>query len=91
MSFFDQKKKKRTECLFFFFLPADFDSLGTYILFVSFLQFRGRWYDFPFHGVKGVVAGVIVGEIEQSRVFAFSQTSAPVITSFTISDMGYYF
>ncbi|KAJ0233764.1 Ubiquitin system component Cue protein [Hirschfeldia incana] len=33
----------------------------------SFLQFRSRWYDFPFHGVKGVVAGVIVGEIELCR------------------------
>ncbi|KAL1217200.1 hypothetical protein V5N11_021788 [Cardamine amara subsp. amara] len=33
----------------------------------SFLQFRSRWYDFPFHGVKGIVAGVIVGEIELCR------------------------
>ncbi|XP_010538144.1 PREDICTED: activating signal cointegrator 1 complex subunit 2-like [Tarenaya hassleriana] len=33
----------------------------------SFLQFRSRWYDFPFHGVKGIVAGVIVGELELSR------------------------
>ncbi|KAF3610929.1 hypothetical protein DY000_02047162 [Brassica cretica] len=30
-------------------------------------KFRSRWYDFPFHGVKGVVAGVIVGEIELCR------------------------
>ncbi|KAL0698782.1 hypothetical protein Bca4012_054904 [Brassica carinata] len=33
----------------------------------SFLQFRSRWYDFPFHGVKGIVAGVIVGELELCR------------------------
>ncbi|KAF8084081.1 hypothetical protein N665_0734s0008 [Sinapis alba] len=33
----------------------------------SFLQFRSRWYDFPFHGVKGIVAGVIVGEVELCR------------------------
>ncbi|GMH16457.1 hypothetical protein Nepgr_018298 [Nepenthes gracilis] len=36
----------------------------------SFLQFRNRWYDFPFHGAKGIVAGVIVGDFELScRVF----------------------
>ncbi|XP_021284995.1 uncharacterized protein LOC110417109 isoform X2 [Herrania umbratica] len=33
----------------------------------SFLQFRSRWYDFPHRGVKGIVAGVIVGEFELSR------------------------
>ncbi|ERN10915.1 uncharacterized protein LOC18439096 isoform X1 [Amborella trichopoda] len=33
----------------------------------SFLQFRNRWYDFPHHGMKGMVAGVIVGESELSR------------------------
>ncbi|KAK6939710.1 Ubiquitin system component CUE [Dillenia turbinata] len=33
----------------------------------SFLKFRSRWYDFPHRGAKGVVAGVIVGEIELSR------------------------
>ncbi|KAG9440451.1 hypothetical protein H6P81_020616 [Aristolochia fimbriata] len=33
----------------------------------SYLQFRSRWYDFPHHGVKGTVAGVIVGEFELSR------------------------
>ncbi|XVF39816.1 hypothetical protein PTKIN_Ptkin01aG0062600 [Pterospermum kingtungense] len=33
----------------------------------SFLQFRSRWYDFPHRGVKGMVAGVIVGEFELSR------------------------
>ncbi|KAK9270193.1 hypothetical protein L1049_025769 [Liquidambar formosana] len=33
----------------------------------SFLQFRSRWYDFPHHGAKGIVAGVIVGEFELSR------------------------
>ncbi|XP_074273289.1 uncharacterized protein LOC141596915 [Silene latifolia] len=33
----------------------------------SFLQFRNRWYDFPCHGAKGVVAGVIVGDLELSR------------------------
>ena len=33
----------------------------------SFLQFRGRWYDFPHHGAKGSVAGVIVGEFDLCR------------------------
>ncbi|KFK44660.1 hypothetical protein AALP_AA1G287200 [Arabis alpina] len=33
----------------------------------SFLQFRSRWYDFPFHGVNGIVAGVVVGELELCR------------------------
>ncbi|GAB2293842.1 hypothetical protein Dimus_028053 [Dionaea muscipula] len=33
----------------------------------SFLQFISRWYDFPYHGAKGVVAGVIVGELELTR------------------------
>eukprot|EP00268_Persea_americana_P024821 TRINITY_DN2420_c1_g1_i1.p1 TRINITY_DN2420_c1_g1~~TRINITY_DN2420_c1_g1_i1.p1 ORF type:complete len:848 (+),score=186.76 TRINITY_DN2420_c1_g1_i1:186-2729(+) len=33
----------------------------------SYLQFRNRWYDFPHHGVRGTVAGVIVGEFELSR------------------------
>ncbi|TKY74987.1 Activating signal cointegrator 1 complex subunit 2 [Spatholobus suberectus] len=33
----------------------------------SFLQFRSRWYDFPHRGVKGIVAGVIVGELDLSR------------------------
>ncbi|CAO2833935.1 unnamed protein product [Amaranthus hypochondriacus] len=38
----------------------------------SFLQFRSRWYDFPYHGAKGIVAGVIVGDLELSRrVFMF--------------------
>ncbi|XP_047175784.1 uncharacterized protein LOC124843170 isoform X2 [Vigna umbellata] len=38
----------------------------------SFLQFRNRWYDFPHRGVKGIVAGVIVGERDLSRrVFMF--------------------
>ncbi|CAN6450256.1 unnamed protein product [Victoria cruziana] len=38
----------------------------------SFLQFRSRWYDFPHHGPKEIVAGVIVGELELSRrVFMF--------------------
>ncbi|GMJ02582.1 hypothetical protein like AT1G27752 [Hibiscus trionum] len=32
-----------------------------------FLQFRSRWYDFPHRGVKGILAGVIVGEFELSR------------------------
>lgn len=36
----------------------------------SFLKFRSRWYDFPHHGAKGIVAGVIVGELELChRVF----------------------
>ncbi|XP_043714373.1 activating signal cointegrator 1 complex subunit 2-like isoform X2 [Telopea speciosissima] len=33
----------------------------------SFLQFRNRWFDFPHRGAKGIVAGVIVGELELSR------------------------
>lgn len=33
----------------------------------SFLQFRARWYDFPHHGAKEMVAGVVVGELELSR------------------------
>ncbi|KAI3688931.1 hypothetical protein L2E82_46877 [Cichorium intybus] len=33
----------------------------------SFLKFRSRWYDFPYRGAKGIVAGVIVGEHELSR------------------------
>lgn len=33
----------------------------------SYLQFRSRWYDFPRHGSKGMVAGLIVGELELSR------------------------
>ncbi|XP_076949367.1 LOW QUALITY PROTEIN: uncharacterized protein LOC143621987 [Bidens hawaiensis] len=33
----------------------------------SFLKYRSRWYDFPYRGAKGVVAGVIVGEHELSR------------------------
>ncbi|MED6217625.1 hypothetical protein PIB30_019391 [Stylosanthes scabra] len=33
----------------------------------SFLQFRSRWYDFPHRGVKGIVAGVIVGELDLCR------------------------
>ncbi|KAF8025053.1 hypothetical protein BT93_F2032 [Corymbia citriodora subsp. variegata] len=36
----------------------------------SFLKYRSRWYDFPHRGAKGIVAGVIVGELELShRVF----------------------
>ncbi|XP_044511417.1 uncharacterized protein LOC123229572 isoform X2 [Mangifera indica] len=33
----------------------------------SFLKFRSRWYDFPYRGVKGIVAEVIVGDLELSR------------------------
>lgn len=33
----------------------------------SFLKFRSRWYDFPYRGAKGIVAGVIVGELDLSR------------------------
>ncbi|GAV58193.1 CUE domain-containing protein/SPOC domain-containing protein [Cephalotus follicularis] len=33
----------------------------------TFLKFRSRWYDFPYHGFKGIVAGVIVGELELNR------------------------
>lgn len=33
----------------------------------SFLKFRSRWYDSPHRGVKGIVAGVIVGELDLCR------------------------
>ncbi|KAK1391564.1 Activating signal cointegrator 1 complex subunit 2 [Heracleum sosnowskyi] len=33
----------------------------------SFLKSRSRWYDFPYRGAKGIVAGTIVGEYELSR------------------------
>ncbi|KAI4366481.1 hypothetical protein MLD38_022354 [Melastoma candidum] len=33
----------------------------------SFLKFRSRWYDLPYRGSKGVVAGVIVGEQDLCR------------------------
>ncbi|CAN4122569.1 unnamed protein product [Withania somnifera] len=33
----------------------------------SFLKFRSRWYDFPYRGARGIVAGVIVGEFELCR------------------------
>ncbi|CAH1454352.1 unnamed protein product [Lactuca virosa] len=33
----------------------------------SFLKYRSRWYDFPYRGAKGIVAGMIVGEHELSR------------------------
>ena len=48
-----------------FFAVASDASLHDFL--DSFLQFRSRWYDFPFHGVKGVVAGVVVGEIDLCR------------------------
>lgn len=50
---------------YFFYTVASDASLHDFL--DSFLQFRSRWYDFPFRGVKGVVAGVIVGEIELCR------------------------
>lgn len=33
----------------------------------SYLQFRHRWYDLPHRGAKGMVAGVVVGELELCR------------------------
>ena len=33
----------------------------------TFLQFRSRWYDFPHRGAKGIVAGVVVGELDLCR------------------------
>ncbi|KAK4348610.1 hypothetical protein RND71_031365 [Anisodus tanguticus] len=33
----------------------------------SFLKFRSRWYDFPYRGARGIVAGVVVGEFELCR------------------------
>jgi len=48
-----------------FFSVARDSSLHEFL--DSFLQFRSRWYDFPHRGAKGIVAGVIVGELELSR------------------------
>ncbi|XP_008805692.2 activating signal cointegrator 1 complex subunit 2 [Phoenix dactylifera] len=52
--------------------PRDFwrevatnDSLHDFL--DSYLQFRHRWYDFPHRGARGIVAGVIVGELELCR------------------------
>ncbi|KAG0485458.1 hypothetical protein HPP92_009537 [Vanilla planifolia] len=41
------------------------DSLHQFL--DSYLQFRSRWYDFPHRGSRGVVAGVIVGEVDLCR------------------------
>ncbi|KAL3627990.1 hypothetical protein CASFOL_028092 [Castilleja foliolosa] len=40
---------------------------SMHALLESFLKFRSRWYDFPHRGVRGIVAGVIVGEFELCR------------------------
>lgn len=40
---------------------------SLYAFLESFLKFRCRWYDFPYHGVQGIVAGVIVDEFELCR------------------------
>ncbi|KVH92289.1 hypothetical protein Ccrd_005663 [Cynara cardunculus var. scolymus] len=40
---------------------------SLHVFLESFLKFRNRWYDFPYRGAKGMVAGVIVGEHELSR------------------------
>ncbi|XP_073305165.1 uncharacterized protein [Primulina huaijiensis] len=40
---------------------------SLYAFLESFLKFRSRWYDFPYHGVQGIVAGVIVDEFELCR------------------------
>lgn len=52
--------------------PRDFwrevatdESLNAFL--ESFLKFRSRWYDFPHRGAKGIVAGVIVDEVELCR------------------------
>ncbi|KAK4748356.1 hypothetical protein SAY87_014942 [Trapa incisa] len=43
-------------------------SLHTFL--DSFLKFRNRWYDFPHHGAKEIIAGIIVGELQLChRVF----------------------
>ncbi|KAF8410214.1 hypothetical protein HHK36_002737 [Tetracentron sinense] len=52
--------------------PRDFwrevaSDLSLHNFLDGFLQYRSRWYDFPHHGAKGTVAGVIVGEFELSR------------------------
>lgn len=51
--------------ILFSFSVASDDSLQDFL--DTFLQFRSRWYDFPHHGAKGMVAGVIVGDLELSR------------------------
>lgn len=60
-------KSEYSFCLlhFPFFSVARDSSLHEFL--DSFLQFRSRWYDFPHRGAKGIVAGVIVGELELSR------------------------
>ncbi|KAJ9561850.1 hypothetical protein OSB04_007010 [Centaurea solstitialis] len=52
--------------------PKDFwrevaSDASLHVFLESFLKFRSRWYDFPYRGARGMVAGVIVGEHELSR------------------------
>ncbi|KAI3669427.1 hypothetical protein L6452_40662 [Arctium lappa] len=52
--------------------PKDFwrevaSDTSLHVFLESFLKFRSRWYDFPYRGARGMVAGVIVGEHELSR------------------------
>ncbi|XP_024977739.1 activating signal cointegrator 1 complex subunit 2 [Cynara cardunculus var. scolymus] len=62
-----------TECSLLLKLnPKDFwrevaSDTSLHVFLESFLKFRNRWYDFPYRGAKGMVAGVIVGEHELSR------------------------
>lgn len=48
-----------------FCLVARNESLHEFL--DSYLQFRHRWYDLPHRGAKGMVAGVVVGELELCR------------------------
>lgn len=65
-SFWKELLLLKTYLLFSFsFSVASDASLHAFL--ESFLKFRSRWYDFPYRGAKGIVAGVIVGENELSR------------------------
>lgn len=44
---------------------ASDESLRSFL--ESFLKFKSRWYDFPHRGAQGIVAGVVVGEMELYR------------------------
>jgi len=55
-----------TSLSWFLCLPVASDSSLRSFL-ESFLKFRSRWYDFPYRGARGIVAGVVVGEFELCR------------------------
>ncbi|GAA0164913.1 hypothetical protein LIER_20443 [Lithospermum erythrorhizon] len=54
------------------FNPKDFwrevsSNASLHDFLESYLKFRSRWYDFPYRGTSGMVAGVIIGEFDLSR------------------------